>query len=122
MKLTFLVFAAALLVAACTTTAPMPTAVIVSVTLNVPRSTAEIVESRVTALIERSLTFVAGVEVVRSRTSEASSYLEVTFHQTPKAEAVRAVEAAVAQLALQLPSGSAPPVVRLLPGPTLSSR
>ena len=94
MKLKSTIFAALLAVVA-TVVNSQSSAAVVSVEVRVEGALAEDVEASITVPIERILSGLPSVQVVRSRTSETTSYSEATFLGLHSIESINLVERAL---------------------------
>ncbi len=86
---------------------------IVSVRTDYPGANAEVVENRVTQIIEDQLSSVDGVEVIASTSRDGRSDVNITFQLDRDLEAAaNDVRDAVSRVARRLPDEAEPPLVR----------
>ena len=112
MKITSVVLAT-LLAAAVTVVNSQTPAPVVSIEVQVQGARAEDVETAITVPIERILSGLPNVLVVRSRTSETTSYCEVTFHGLSSGESIYLVKSALRDWKVPHGRQATPPVIKL---------
>ena len=104
---------AAVLAAAATVVNSQSSAVVVSVEVRIEGARAEDVEASITVPIERILSGLPNVQVVRSRTSETTSYSETTFLGLHSSESINLVERALRDWKAPSSTRATLPVIKL---------
>ena len=112
MKLKSTIFAALLAVVA-TVVNSHSSAAVVSVEVRVEGALAEDVEASITVPIERFLSGLPSVQVVRSRTSETTSYSEATFLGLHSSESINLLERALRDWKAPSSTRATRPVIKL---------